>query len=49
MMVVSGWFTAKCKSCGKEMDWYIDFSMPFVDSEIIGTCDDCIKKSEDNG
>lgn len=42
-MGISGSIVAKCKECKCVFNWTID-SFPFVDSEIIGTCDKCINK-----
>jgi len=43
-MGISGWLEAKCKECKCRFSWYIDSNWPFVDSEIIGTCDKCLNK-----
>ena len=40
---MSGWTVAKCKECNCVFDWTLD-NFPFVDSEIIGTCDKCLNK-----
>lgn len=44
---ISGSVVAKCKECNCVISWHID-SMPFVDSEITGTCSKCINKESHN-
>lgn len=41
---ISGWIKARCKVCKCVFTWYQSIGLPFVDSEIIGTCDKCIVK-----
>ena len=42
---ISGQVIAKCKKCNCVFIWHLD-SMPFLDSEIIGTCDKCINNEK---
>jgi len=42
---ISGSLVAKCKKCKCQFQWYMD-NMPFVDSEVIGTCDKCINEED---
>lgn len=44
-MGISGCLEAKCKVCGCVFSWHLD-SFPFVDAEIIGTCDKCFNKED---
>jgi hypothetical protein len=43
-MGINGYMKATCKICGKRFDWYSSSSFPFVDAEIIGTCNACFDK-----
>ena len=45
-MPISGWLEAKCKNCKCRFNWFINDSWPFVDSEIIGTCTNCIEEKD---
>ena len=40
---ISGSVYAKCKSCDCVFVWHVD-SVPFVDSEIVGTCGKCLNR-----
>jgi len=40
---ISGCVEAKCKECGCRHQWHLD-SFPFIDSQIVGTCDKCFRK-----
>ena len=40
---ISGSVLVKCKVCGSIFYWSMD-NWPFVDTEIIGTCDDCLNE-----
>lgn len=40
MGTISGVVKATCKTCGSVFIWHFD-DMPFVDSEISGTCREC--------
>lgn len=44
-MGISGSVLAKCKVCGSIFVWNME-DWPFVDTEIIGTCDDCFDKKD---
>jgi enamine deaminase RidA (YjgF/YER057c/UK114 family) len=39
-MTIKGYINAVCRKCGKEIACYMK-DQPFVDSIILGTCDDC--------
>lgn len=43
MGTISGCISATCKECGNKYIWHMN-NFPFVDAEIIGTCDDCFEK-----
>ena len=40
---ISGSVEAKCKECKCRFSWHLD-NFPFIDAEIIGTCDKCFEK-----
>lgn len=42
--MISGWLIARCKICGTKYNWFIDEAWPFVNSEFVGTCSDCINE-----
>ena len=42
---ISGVIEAKCKNCKCRYVWHID-NHPFVGSEIIGTCSDCLNRKD---
>jgi len=42
---ISGVIYAKCKKCKCVYQWHMN-NMPFVDSEIIGTCSKCINNEK---
>ena len=42
-MSISGGLEAKCKVCGCVFNWSMG-NFPFIDAEIVGTCDDCFNK-----
>lgn len=43
MGTISGSLVARCKECNCRFTWSMD-NFPFVDAEIVGTCDKCFKK-----
>jgi len=42
---MSGCLEARCKVCSRVFNWHLN-NFPFVDSEIIGTCNKCIEKKD---
>lgn len=44
---ISGQVVARCKTCNCRYIWALD-PFPFVDAEIVGTCDDCFNKRSHN-
>lgn len=42
---ISGFCLAKCKECSCVLYWYVN-SMPFVDSQFIGTCSNCVQEKD---
>lgn len=46
--MITGGLETKCKECNCRFSWYIDTPLPFIDSEIIGTCDQCLTKKTHN-
>lgn len=44
-MSISGTLEAKCKKCKCVFVWHMD-TFPFVDAEIVGTCDKCFRKEK---
>jgi len=41
--MISGQVVARCKVCNCRFVWSLD-NLPFIDSEIIGTCSKCLNK-----
>ncbi len=44
-MGMSGSVEARCKVCGTTYNWHINL-FPFMDAEIVGTCDDCFERKD---